>query len=212
MTDNTTEPDDEPPGLDDVTHVAPDADSEDTDDALLDDYRERRIEAHRDPLADDFRLGDVCVDLATGRSVQVVGLPNQTVAEWSGDNDYDLLDNYANERTRARPNDPVVECVYVSSVQSEPNGPRGASEGGYTFPSSRLARVTVESVNGVRRPYDAIAVDVLRGLFKTAMTAEWDAMVDDLESLARGGVELDDDVVAEARELADVEHRFGGSG
>lgn len=204
MTDTTTDTDDEQP------EVVPSVDPENTDDELVEQYREARIEPHRDPLADDFALGDVCIDLATGRSVQVVGLPDQTVSEWSEANDYDLTDNYANERTRVRPADPVVECVYVSSVQSEPNGPRGSSEGGYTFPSSRLARVTVESVEGVRRPYDAIAVDVLRRFFEVALDAEWDESV--TRSKAAAKTAFDTGLVKEAYELADVEQRFGGEG
>lgn len=167
--------------------------------------------APHDPLADDFQTGDPCIDLATGRAVVVVDVPGQTVMEWSADNGYSLLANYANQRCRAHEDDPVVECVYVASVRSEPNGPRGSDEGGYTFPSSRLARVTIESIDGVRRVYDAVAVDVLRQLYRdldpgkvhedyaTAQQA-FDIVADDLFGF---------DMTAEALELAKVELQFG---
>lgn len=161
----------------------------------------------RDPLGDDFQLGDPCIDLATGRTVTVVGLPGKTVAEWSGDNDYDLTDNYANERTRVSPNDPVIEAAYTSSVQSEPNGPRGSDEGAYTFPSSRLARVTIESIDGVDRVYDAIARDVLTQMLKSVAS---DGARSNITAAAREA--LDAETVTLARELADVEQKFGSDG
>ena len=160
-----------------------------------------------------LKLGDACVDLATGRTVQVVNLPLQTVGEWSGDNNYDLTDNFANATLGADPNEPVVECVYVASIQSEPNGPRGSDSGGYTFPRSRLARVPVERIDGVRRPYDAVAVDVLERLFRAVDDAQIQAShrvtKGDVADLARVAF-APEDVVQEARELADVEQRFGG--
>lgn len=188
----------------------------DADGEIVDDYRRGRIEAHRDPLTDDFQLGDPVIDLANGRTMIVVETPMQTVAEWSGDNDYDLTENYANARLRARPNDRVYGCVYAASIQSEPSGPRGG-EGPYTFPSSRLARVTIESVEGVRRVYEAVAVDVLEQLFGTAMTLDEDwstepeSWQDAIMKLAVNGLEVDGrGYVGEARELAEVEHEIGG--
>lgn len=185
-------------------------DTNDTDDGSDTDDDAQTPAGPRDPLANDFTLADVAIDLSRGRAVQVVGLPGQTVAEWSDREGYDLMDNYANERTRAHPDDPVIEAAYVSSIQSEPNGPRGSDEGAYTFPSSRLARVTIESIEGVDRPYDAVARDVLRRLLlETARLDDGQGARDLVCGLAEAAG-ADPDVVSEARELADVERRFDG--
>jgi hypothetical protein len=162
-----------------------------------------------DLLADDFRVGDPVIDLATGRAMVVVDVPGETVAEWSDREGYDLTENYANERTRADPNDPVIEAVYTASVQSEPNGPRSSDEGGYTFPSSRLGRPTIESIEGVRRVFDEVAVDVVRRL---AVAAESDAVTTDVSGPAvlrqiLAESDLERDTVHAGLELADVDRR-----
>lgn len=165
----------------------------------------------RDPLADDFELGDPVVDLANGRAMVIVEKLADRVDEYD---EYDLEDNYANERLRVSPADPVYGTEYAASISSEPSGPR-YGEPPYAFPSSRLGRPTIESVDGIERVYDMVARDVLERLFAAAIgiddgSASWDveAILDDVVTEAG----LEDDLVAEARELADVDATIATDG
>lgn len=145
----------------------------------------------------DIETGDVVLDLTQGRTMQVVEEHRQTAREWSGENDYELVENYANERMGASEDDLVYECVYAGSVKNRPSK-------SYAFPESRLARVEVEEAVDGRRVQERIARDVLVGVFDSML--RYDALDDeDVEAVARhiGGV--DEDVVDEAHELARVE-------
>lgn len=153
----------------------------------------------RDPLGDDFMIGDPAIDLANGRSVVVVEKLADRVDEYD---DYDLLGNYAAQRTRVRPADPVYGCLYTSSVQSEPSGPR-RGDPPYAFPSSRLGRPTLESVEGYDRPYYLVARDVLDRMFQAATGAMEPDNTEMLASVARDAG-LDEELIEEARELADA--------
>lgn len=142
-------------------------------------------------------LGDVALDLAQGRPVHVVGVSDMTAAEWSDANNYDLAGNYANARFETSDDDRVFDCVYCSSAKSEPSKT-------YAFPESRLLRLETEAADDGRPVYQRVVVDVLTDVFFQADAT--DALAERLEGAY--GSELID----EARELADVEHRFGDGG
>ena len=152
---------------------------------------------------DDIRVGDVCLDLSQGRPVQVVEALSQNAAEWSNNNGYDLLGNYANDRLEAEPEDAVFECVYVGSIQSEPSKT-------YAFPGSRLVRIEVEAADDGKRVDERIAVGLLEDLFDAAYRSGSDGTLSVLEGLAQdaAGKELTN----EARELAHVERNIVADG
>lgn len=159
-----------------------------------------------DPLAEDFRIGDPVIDLATGRSMVVVEHLADRVDEYDG---YDLLGNYAAQRTRVSPADPVIGCIYTSSIQSEPSGPRHGDPP-YAFASSRLGRPTIESVEGYDRVYDLVARDVLERLMIGAREFYVDKKVtgrpgDLVLKHAALGAGFDENLVEEVRELAEIE-------
>lgn len=149
----------------------------------------------------DIKIGDVVLDLAQGRPMHVLEDTQQTAAEWTGDNGYDLCGNYANSRFDADPDDRVFECVYCSNVKSEPSKT-------YAFPSSRLVRIETEAADGGRQVYDRAVVDVLEQLYSVAKEEKSCLFEPDL-SLALDRIDVDRDVVDEAKELAEAA-QFGG--
>lgn len=181
------------------------------DDVDVDEARRTTIEAAPepiDPLADDFRVGDPAIDLATGRTVVLVDRVAERTDDHSEREGYDFLDNYGNKRLRTNEADPVFEAVYVNSLSSKPSK-------SYDFPTSRLGRPLYENVDGVDRIYDVVARDVLKRLFFASDAFDLDALAaDDPDGvLLRRALEagFDGDVVDEARELADVDRDFGGN-
>ena len=149
----------------------------------------------------NYRIGDPVVDLAQGRPMVVLAVPDQTVAEWSDANGYDLQGNYANGKFDPADDEGVVECVYVSDVRSEPSK-------SYTFPVSRLALIDAHHADDGRRLSDRVVRDTLEALL--IAFAEFDDT--DARTLAQAAeyCGFGEDLVAEAQELADVEQRFGG--
>lgn len=141
-------------------------------------------------MTDDIQLGDVCLDLAQGRPVMVVGTHDGDAAEWSDRNDYDLCGNYANARLGASPTDAVYDCVYCSSLKSEPGKD-------YAFPESRLVRVEHESAAG-ERLQTRLARQALADLFAAAHEGD----VDTLGGIASKA--FDEDLAREALELAET--------
>lgn len=151
------------------------------------------------PPGREYKIGDPVMDAAQGRPMIVVDVPDRTVAKWSGDNGYDLLSNYANSKFDPEPDEPVVECVYVSDVQSEPSKT-------YTFPISRVKLIDVHHADDGRRIYDRVALEVIERLFVQALDDDRGGAT--LETMAlRAGF---DHLVDEAIELVDVEAQFGG--
>lgn len=144
-----------------------------------------------------YAIGDPVMDCAQGRPMVVIGAPEQTVAEWSDANDYDLTENYGNAKFGASDEHYVVECVYVSNVQSEPSKT-------YTFPASRVRLIDAHHADGGRRVFERVAVEVLASVFSSMMRYE---QLDggDIDAVARHIGGLSPDAVDEVRELADVE-------
>ena len=139
----------------------------------------------------DITIGDVCLDLAQGRPVLVVSDTRQTAAEWSGDNNYDLVENYGNARLGTTPDDRVFDVVYCSDAKSKPSKT-------YAYPESRLLRIEAEAAtdDGLR-VHERIARDVLEDVFSAAYhAAGGDAHEADwlLDALARHSG-LDDSVI-----------------
>ena len=153
-------------------------------------------------MSDAYRIGDPVVDLAQGRAMVVLDVPDQTVTEWSEANDYDLADNYANGKLGVESDERVVTCVYVSDIRSEPSRD-------YTFPVSRVALIDAHHADDGRRLADRVVQSVLVELMAAFAQFE-DAP--DAEHVARGAryAGYDGDLVDEAEELADVAQRFGG--
>jgi len=144
-----------------------------------------------------YRVGDPVVDLAQGRPMLVLEAPETTVDEWSAENGYQLMDNYANAKLDTTPGEAVVRCVYLSDIRSEPSKD-------YTFPTSRVALIDAHHADDGRRIHDRVARDVLEQLFDTAYQSGSDRTLSILEGLAQdvGGKDL----TGEARELASVKH------
>lgn len=147
-----------------------------------------------------LRVADPVMDAAQGRPMVVVATPDETVAEWSERENYDLLDNYANAKFDPDPDEPVVECVYVSDVRSEPSKT-------YTFPRSRCRLIDVHHADGGRRLFDRVARAVLADVFG-CMERRTEFSDGDIEAVAEN-VDVHPEAVSEARELADVATRFG---
>lgn len=134
-----------------------------------------------------YKIGDPVVDLAQGRPMLVTSIPGQTVSEWSTTNNYQLLSNYANSKFDPDPDEPVVTCVYVSDVRSEPSKD-------YTFPVSRVKLIDVHHADDGERIHDRIVITVLAAFLRDDVLTESDATV-------RG---IDPDIVAIASELAEA--------
>lgn len=152
----------------------------------------------------EIKIGDVCLDLAQGRPVHVVEDTQQTAAEWSGDNDYDLEANYGNSRFDTGPNDRVFDVVYCSNIKSEPSKT-------YAMPESRLARVETEKGDDGRPVADRIRVEFLADLIGAWQEFQDVKHCPGPRELA-GHAGMSDGAISEARELADVEKTIGGQG
>lgn len=145
----------------------------------------------------DLQLGDPVMDAAQGRPMVVLDVPDQTVAEWSEANGYDLQSNYANGKFDPDPDEGVVECVYVSDVRSEPSKT-------YTFPRSRVVLIDAHHADDGRRIADRVAFDLLADLFDAAYRSGSDSTLAMLEGLAQDVVGKE--LATAAREYASVEH------
>lgn len=143
-----------------------------------------------------YQTGDPVMDAAQGRPMIVLEPLAETVDEWSDRNGYNLLDNYANAKFDPSPDEPVARCVYVSDVRSEPSKD-------YTFPISRLRLIDAHHADDRRRVADRVRRDTLEGVFLALADAEMDHRIDGLADTLRPA--FGDDLVSEARELADVE-------
>lgn len=149
-----------------------------------------------------YHIGDPVVDLAQARPMVVLDAPEQSVAEWSGDNGYDLTENYANAKLGVAPDECVVRCAYLSDLRSEPSKD-------YTFPESRVALLDAHHADDGRRIYDRVAVDVLTRVFLGAWYIRNGLNADDTVEAAAEEAGFEG-LLSEARELADVELRFDG--
>jgi hypothetical protein len=108
-----------------------------------------------------FRIGDPVMDLAQGRPMIVLGAPDTTVETWSDRNDYDLEANYANSKFQPHASEPVVECVYVSDVRSEPSKT-------YTFPISRCKLIDAHHADDGPRVAARVLATFAEDLLETA--------------------------------------------
>jgi len=145
----------------------------------------------------DPHIGAVALDLAQGRPVHIVEDTGQTAREWSDRNDYELADNYGNDRLGASDADRVFDVVYCSNAKSEPSKT-------YAMPESRLLRIETEATTDDGRTVDErITIDLLEALFDAAHLKS-DRALSMLETLADDAVGKD--LTAEARELASVDH------
>lgn len=147
-----------------------------------------------------YAVGDAVVDCAQGRPMVVLGAPEETVAEWSERNSYDLTENYANSKFGCREEEHVVRCVYVSDIRSEPSKD-------YTFPVSRVRLIDVHHADDGRRIWERVTLEVLEALYDAAFRSGSDATLSTLEALAQDAVGTE--LTTEARELADVERTIG---
>ena len=144
-----------------------------------------------------FCTGDPVMDAAQGRPMVVLNAPNQTVAEWSEANNYDLTENYANSKFDAVDDEFVVRCAYVSDVRSEPSKD-------YTFPVSRVRLIDAHHADDGMRVADRVAVDLLERLYGAAIDHDHTPTVADVAALvAEAGV--DEDVASLGQELAKAE-------
>lgn len=146
-----------------------------------------------------FRIGDPVMDAAQGRPMVVIDAPDETVAEWSDANGYDLTSNYANSKFDCRDDEAVVECVYVSDVRSEPSKT-------YTFPVSRCRLIDVHHADDGRRVGErairAFLVDVfatvnekgVEQLHAIASAGGYEELADEALEFAKAAGEVPEDV------------------
>jgi len=146
------------------------------------------------PTTNPFQTGDPVMDATQGRPMVVLAAREETVAEWSDANGYDLMDNYGNKKFDPTPDEFVVECVYVSDLRSEPSK-------SYTFPTSRVRLIDAHHADDGRRVGDRVIVDLLESLFGAAIDFEHTPDVDAVSTLiAEAGV--GDELQEVASELA----------
>lgn len=148
-----------------------------------------------------FRIGDPVMDAAQGRAMVVVAAPDETVAEWSEREGYDLLENYANSKFSPDPTEAVVECAYVSDVRSEPSKT-------YTFPVSRCVLIDVHHADGGRRLASRVEVELLADMYRSVEGDQDRGTVTFLAEQAG----VSSDAIDEARELAHVEQTIPQDG
>lgn len=149
-------------------------------------------------MTEDIRVGDVVLDLAQGRPMQVVEVHSADAGVWSVANGYDLSGNYANDRLGATDDDAVYECVYVSNLRSEPSKT-------YAFPEARLARIEVEAATkDGDRVQDALVTELLAEMFDAAREWGGQGMADEVWQVAVDA-DVDHDVLRVAEELADAQ-------
>lgn len=155
----------------------------------------------------DIQVGDVCLDLCQGRAVHVIEDTDMAADEWSEANGYGLVDNYGNSRMGATTDDSVFEVVYCNNLKSQPSKT-------YAMPSSRLGRVETEAADDGRPVADRVRSQVLESLFTAAQAIDFDAVgFESSDAPVRrlaSEAGFPDDVIDEARELADVEQTIGG--
>lgn len=152
-----------------------------------------------------IRAGDVAIDLVERGKVLVVEQAAETVTEHQQREDYDIQAYKGNALLNVSDDEAVWTCVFL------PDKPTTEFSGGYDFPESRLARIpTEEARKSFRRPQEAQAVSMLEAMFTAAVDSRFDDAADDLEYVARKA--LPDDLVDEARELADVEETIAAGG
>jgi hypothetical protein len=145
-----------------------------------------------------YHIGDPVMDAAQGRPMVVVDAPEQTVAAWSDANGYDLLDNYANAKFDPAPDEPVVECVYVSDVRSEPSKT-------YTFPVSRTRLIDAHHADDGRRLADRVRIDLLGDLMAAAAEFSDDGISPEAIMAVARHAGIDDETTDVAREVADAD-------
>jgi hypothetical protein len=150
---------------------------------------------------DTLSVGDVALDQTQGRPVHIVEATGQTAAEWSDANDYELCENYGNERCGAEPSDMVFEVVYCSNAKSRPSKT-------YAMPESRLMRIETEAADDGRPVADRIAIEVLAGVFRCHQENGLEHR--DISTLM--SEEFGPEIVDVARELADVDVTIGDGG
>ena len=145
-------------------------------------------------MTNPYQVGDPVMDAAQGRPMVVLDAPNQTVAEWSEANNYDLTENYANSKFDAVDDEFVVRCAYVFDVRSEPSKD-------YTFPVSRVRLIDAHHADDGMRVADRVAVDFLERLFGAALDHDHTPTVAGVAALvAEAGV--NEDVASLGQELA----------
>jgi len=149
---------------------------------------------------EDLQVGDVALDTVQGQPVHVVEDTGLTAREWSELNDYDLPANYGNSRCGVEPTDHVYETVYCS----DPTRPSKT----YAMPASRLLRVETEAGDDGRPVADRVRRALLEDLFAEAHELGNGDLTAALNAIATEAA--DEDLVSEARELADVERTVVG--
>lgn len=148
-------------------------------------------------MQETIQTGDVCLDLAQGRACHVIDVHEGDAADWSEENNYEITENYANERLGATDDDRVYEVVYCNSAKSEPSK-------SYGMPESRLLRVETEAADDGRPVADRIRAEVLEDVFGAMMDTGHDTEVvaGILEETIDQGVVRESQGVAEAARIS----------
>lgn len=122
---------------------------------------------------------------------------NQTAAEWSDANNYELAENYANAKLGTDGSDAVVRCAYVSDIRSEPSKD-------YTFPASRVALIDAHHADDGQRVADRVREDLLADLMASALEFSDDGVSPEAIMAVARHAGIGEDMTDAARELADA--------
>ena len=154
--------------------------------------------SYSDDESNPYQIGDPVMDAAQGRPMIVLSAPEQTVDEWSGSNGYDLQANYANRKFDPDDGEPVVECVYVSDVRSEPSKT-------YTFPVSRVVLIDAHHADDGLRIADRVRVDLLSDLIAAANESDVEQLTPTAMCALAETAGVEKETIDVSRELAHVE-------
>ncbi|WP_336359026.1 hypothetical protein [Haloarcula sp. CGMCC 1.6347] len=149
-----------------------------------------------------IRTGDVVIDLVERGKMVVVGKAAHSVDAHRQTESYDISEYKSHPLLDVSDTEAVWTCVYL------PDKPSTEFSGTYDFPESRLARVPVEEANqDLRRTQERQAVSMLETLFAQALD---DHVWEEVTTIAERA--LPEEIVDEARELADVERTVASEG
>jgi hypothetical protein len=159
-----------------------------------------------------IRTGDVVIDLVERGKMVVVERAAHSVDAHRQTESYDISEYKSHPLLDVSDTEAVWTCVYV------PDKPSTEFSGTYDFPESRLARVPVEEANqDLRRTQERQAVSMLEMLFSMATTLDEDWAVEarsfeEALGIIATNAALPEEIVGEARELADVEQTVAAEG
>lgn len=113
-----------------------------------------------------YHVGDPVLDLAQGRPMIILDIPDHDLQSWSEANGYQLQDNYGNSRFSVEPTQDVVTCAYVGGqIKNEPSRT-------YSFPVARIRLIESHRADHGRPVAERVVAEVLGDLFVEALRSD----------------------------------------